>query len=305
MIEDLSFQFLIQGDDAHFGIGFVLLVVGAIIAAIVTRSKVEISRGPYFVYWTLIFFALQAVQIIWFQVVAAIAGGYLWMLMLISLVSCIATGYFHCRIAMARSRDAHGHGRMAFLAFIPFANFWLLLTPSKKAISANRAPTIPLLSGGLGVLTGFVLLAAGIGVGVYISIGFGVYIDVQSRMMDTQTQNEPVSEHAWVDSMIRSNGLEDTLRLMAAETQTPITVDEVTTLARIEADWTQLRRTYIVDLEGMVMTEEFRSRILNGICAYLAFEPILRANGSIREVYVERDGHEVGAVMVTREECGF
>ena len=114
-----------------------------------------------------------------------------------------------------------------------------------------------------------------------------------------------MSEHAWVDSMIRSNGLEDTLRLMAAETQTPITVDEVTTLARIEADWTQLRRTYIVDLEGMVMTEEFRSRILNGICAYPAFEPILRANGSFREVYVERDGHEVGAVMVTREECGF
>ena len=222
------------------------------------------------------------------------------MLMLISLVSIIATGYFLCRIAMARSRDAYGHGRMAFLAFIPFANFWLLLTPSKKAISANRAPAIPLLSGGLGVLTGFVLLAAGIGVGVYI-----VYIDVQSRMMETQTQNEPVSEHAWVDSMIRSNGLEDTLRLMAAETQTPITVDEVTTLAGIEADWTQLRRTYIVDLEGMVMTEEFRSRILNGICAYPAFEPILRANGSILEIYVERDGHEVGAVMVTREECGF
>ena len=225
------------------------------------------------------------------------AGGYLWMLMIISLVSLIAAGYFLCRIAMARSRDAYGHGRMAFLAFIPYANFWLLLTPSKKAISANRAPTIPLLSGGLGVLTGFVLLAAGIGV--------GVYIDVQSRMMETQTQIEPVSEHAWVDSMIRSNGLEDTLRLMAAETQTPITVDEVTTLARIEADWTQLRRTYIVDLEGMVMTEEFRSRILNGICAYPAFEPLLRANGSFREVYVERDGHEVGAVMVTREECGF
>ena len=90
------------------------------------------------------------------------------MLMIISLVSLIAAGYFLCRIAMARSRDAYGHGRMAFLAFIPYANFWLLLTPSKKAISANRAPTIPLLSGGLGVLTGFVLLAAGIGVGVYI-----------------------------------------------------------------------------------------------------------------------------------------
>ena len=297
MIEDLSIQFLNQGEGALFGVSLVLVVVGAIIAVIVPRSKAEISRAPYFVYSALIYFALQAVQIIWFQVVAAMAGGYLWMLMMISLVSLIANGYFLCRIAMARSRDAYGHGRMAFLAFIPFANFWLLLTPSKKAISANRAPAIPLLSGGLGVLTGFVLLAAGMSVGVYIG--------VQSRMMETQTQIEPVSEHAWVDSMIRSNGLEDTLRLMAAEAQTPITVDEVTTIARIEADWTQLRRTYIVDLEGMVMTEEFRSRIVNNICAYPAFEPILRANGSFREVYVERDGHEVGAVMVTREECGY
>ncbi len=179
--------------------------------------------------------------------------------MAISLTASIAGGYFFCRIAIARSHDAYGHGRMAFLAFIPIANFWLLLTPSKNVMSANRTPTIPLLSGGLGVVTGFVLLATAFGV--------TVYIEEQGRVMDSQTQIEPVSQQAVIDSMIRSNGLEETLRLVAAEAQTPITVDEVTTLARMEAAGTQLRRIYVVDLAGMRLTEEFAARSRNGICA--------------------------------------
>jgi hypothetical protein len=40
-------------------------------------------------------------------------------------------------------------------------------------------------------------------------------------------------------------------------------------------------------------------------CAWPAFEPTLRAGGSIRKVYLERGGREIGAVMVTRQECGF
>lgn len=137
------------------------------------------------------------------------------------------------------------------------------------------------------------------------SVGVTVYIEEQGRRMEQQAQTEPASQQTGIEFMIRSNGLEETLQLMSAESQTPITVDDVTTLARIEADGTQLRRTYIVDLEGMTMTEEFRVGSRNGICAWPAFEPILRAGGSIREVYVERSGREIGAIMVTRDECGF
>ncbi len=186
---------------------------------------------------------------------------------------------------------------MALLAFIPIANFWLLMTPSKHAISANRVPTIPILSGGLGVVTGFILLAA--------TIGVTVYIEEQARQMEQRAQLEPMSQQAGIDFLIRSNGLEGTLKLLADESQTPITVDNVTTLARIEAIGTQLRRTYIVDFEGMTMTDQFQRGSRNGICAYEPFEPLLRAGATIREIYVERSGREIGAVMVTRQECGF
>ena len=124
-------------------------------------------------------------------------------------------------------------------------------------------------------------------------------------MLEQQAQIDPVSQQAAIESMIRLHGVEETLHLMAAESQTPIAVDEVTTLARIEAAGTQLRRTYVVDLEGWSISEEFRRRSRDSICASAPFEPILRAHGSIREIYVERSGRQIGSVIVTRDECTF
>ena len=186
-----------------------------------------------------------------------------------------------------------------FLAFIPIANFWLLLARPKDEMSVYRVPTIRLLSGGLGVLSGLILLAA--------TVGVNVYFDRQFRLMEQQAQEEPASQHDAIEAMIRSSGLEETLRAIAAVsgTNTPIPVDEVTTLARIEAAGMQLRRTYVVEAGGMTLTEEHRARSQGAICAWPPFEPILRAGGSIREVFVQRSGDEIGTVIVTRDECGF
>ena len=278
-----SIQYLIQSENIITAFGVGLTIVGAVIAAIVTRSKVEISRAPYFAYMAFIIFAVSAVQIVWLLVNSAMTGGFLWVLVAITHTAQIAAGYFYCRIAMGRSRDAYGDGRMAFLAFIPIANFWLLFVRSKSAMSAERLPTRRLLSGGLGVVTGFVVLAATIAVNVYIGQRlFPIEQRAKIEPVSEQAQIEPLSEQELVDSLIRSKGLEETLQLMATEAQTPITVDEVTTLARIEADWTQLRRTYIVDVEGLTITEDFRTDIRDGICAWPAFRPILQADGSIQ-----------------------
>ena len=107
MLEDLAIQFVIQSEDTLKGIGLGLTIVGAVIAVIITRSKVEIARTTYFAYSALIFFAVSAVQIVWLQSIPAMTGGYLWVLMAISLTASIAGGYFFCRIAIARSHDAY------------------------------------------------------------------------------------------------------------------------------------------------------------------------------------------------------
>ena len=168
MLEDFAIQFLSQSEGALTLIGLGLAIVGAIIAAIVTRSNVQIARAPYFVYLALIGFVVSAVQIVWLQSIPAGRGGYLWVLIAISLAAAIAGGYFACLLAMARSRDA-----------------------------------------------------------------------------------------------------------------------------------------YIVNINGWKVTEEHRARSSNAICAWPPFQPIIWAGGTIREVYVERNGRVVGAVMVTRNECRY
>lgn len=297
MLEAIAIQFVSQSEDTLKAAAYGLVVVGAVIAALATRSNAEIARTPYFAYSAIILFAVSVAQIVWLQSLSAMMGGYLWLLMLVSIAASLIGGFSLCRIAMARSRDAYGHGRSAFLAFIPIANFWLLLTPTRNAVSANRTPTIPLFSGGLGVLTGFVLLVAASSV--------TAFIDMQAREMEQRARTEPLSQQASMEFLIRSNGLEGTVKLLADQSQTPITVDNVTTLARIEAAGTQLRRTYVVDFEGMIITDDFRQESRSGICAYAPIIPLLRAGATIREVYVERGGHEIGSIMVTRQECGL
>ncbi len=156
-----------------------------------------------------------------------------------------------------------------------------------------------LLSGGLGVLTGFVALAA--------SAGVNVYLEVQARVMEQAADVSPRSQQAAIGQLIRTEGLEETLRVMAAEAaaETPIFVDDVTVLSRIEARGTMLRRTYSVDLVGMEITEEFRSAVREVVCDWPAFQPLFQAGGAVQEVYVERGGRDVGVLTITQAECRY
>jgi hypothetical protein len=104
---------------------------------------------------------------------------------------------------------------------------------------------------------------------------------------------------------IKSQGIEETLRVIAAQAETPVAIDSVTTLAQIEADGAQLRRSYVVDSTSKFMSNEFRIKVTNGICAYGPFISLLREGATIREIYLEPHGALIGAVMVSRDICGF
>jgi len=289
LIEDVAIAYTSQAELTITLIGVAFGIVGAILAGFTNRSESELARAPYFVYSSLITFALSVVPIVWLLSVPALAGGYLWVLMVISFAAPMASGFSLSKIAIARSRDACGHGRRAVLAFMPFVNLWLFLAPSKNALSANRVPTIPLLTGGLGVLSGFALL-----------VGAGLV----SAFIEQETPN-PASPQADIELMINSNGLEETLHRMAATSGAPIILDEVTTLARVEAVGTQLRRTYVVNLEDITISDDFRADTIRRICTYGTFVILLRAGAAIHEVYVRQDGQAIGDIMVARSACEF
>ncbi len=295
MLDDIAIQFVNQSESDLRIMGYALAILGGIIAGIVNKSKVELARTPYFAYSALIFLLVSAVQIIWLGSISAMSGGYLWVLMVVNIVASVIAGFFVGKIAIARSRDAYGHGRMAALAFIPVANFWLLLTASKNPLSANRAPTIPLLTGGLGVLSGFAMLIA--------TVAGTVFMKQEADRIAKREAAKPTSQRVGIEFMLKSHSLEKTLRLIATIPQTPIKIDEVTTLARIEADGIQLHRTYVVALDLATISDQFRVRILKAICSHSPFIPLLRAGARIREVYIKTDGSPIGAVLVTRDVC--
>jgi hypothetical protein len=296
MFEDLAIQYVSQTEDNQRLISYGIIIAGALVAAIFHKSTSELRRAPYFAYSGLLFFIYAASQLVWFDSIPAMTGGFLWVFMLVDVVVGLGVGYAFGIIAMARSRDAYGHARMAVLAFIPIANFWLLLTPSKNEVSANRAPTIPLLTGALGVLTGFVLLFGG--------VAMGAFIQVETNRMVAEAENDPAMQRAGIDMMLRGQGLEETLRQMAAEVLSQ-RVDETTTLLRVSGDGTTLRYVYEVSTNPNALPMSMRMGLVQQNCNFEALRPVIEAGATIEHFYQRTDGAEIGVVTVTRDICGY
>lgn len=297
MLEEVALQYVNQSEDSLKLIGYGLAVVGGVIAGLTHHSTSELPRAPYFAYSGMLFLATAAAQLVWLGSIPATSGGYLWAFMLVDVLVGVAVGYATGVIAMARSRDAYGHGGMAALAFIPLANFWLLLTPSKNGVSVNRAPTIPLLTGGLGVLSGFAMLIA--------AVALVTFIKMEGERMAMAAEADPAMQQMGIDFMIRSNGLEPTLKELALGVATPSPVDETTSLVKVEVDGTTLRYIYEVSVDAHELPNSMRTGLVTQNCNYMAMRPVIEAGGSLQHVYLSLDGSAIGTVDVNSSICGF
>ena len=298
MLEELAWKYITQSEIELRAMHFGLVVIGGMIGGAVTRSDAGLKRAPYFLYSALLFLALSAVQFIWLKSFDAFVGGYLWVFMAVDVVASILFGFFICKIALARSRDGFGTGGYAVLAFIPFANLVLLFKPSQDPASANARPVMGWMAGVVGVLIGIVVLGVAVSLSRYVE-------KATERQMAELAESNPEFATTSIEVMLQADGLASVLKIMAAEAPTPVVVDEITMLTRVEAIGDELRRTYVVSFDMPPFHESFRDEIERGICAYSAFEPLLEAGATINEVYVLGDGSALGDYRVTRESCGF
>ena len=280
-----------EGTLSSIGVGIAFL--GFIAALVVqSRSKSELQRAPYFAFSALLYLLSSALLFAWLFIPQAMTLSILWVLVFCVFLIIAVIGYGYGVIALARSRDAFGHGRYAILAFIPLAGLVLLGKPSKNAMSLNRIPTIQLLSGGLGVLLGIAMFVVSY-----------VLSDWAETRLDAMVEN--ADPGMGIELMLRTQGIDATLRAMADEAQLPVMIDEVTTLTFLKAVGTRFQRTYIVSRDGMVMSTQFRTGLVQNFCAYEPFMPLLRAGATFEEVYVNKDGSEIGSQVITRDICGF
>lgn len=296
MLEEIAIQYISQTEESIHLLSFGITIAGAVLSAIFHKSDLELRRAPYFAYTGILLFISAVSQFVWLGSVQAITGGFLWVFMLVDVVVGLATGYGFGIIAMARSRDAYGHARLAALSFIPIANFWLLLTPSKTELSAKRAPTIPLLTGSVGVLTGFVLLVA--------SMGLSGLIQVETERIVAKAGNEPTMQRASIEMMLRGQGLEKALRKMAAEVPSQ-RIDEVTTLKRVLGDGTTLRYIYEISADLDALPRSTRFSLVQHNCEYEALRPVIEEGAIVEHVYQRTDGSEIGVVTITPDVCNY
>lgn len=288
MLEDLALQYSEIPEDEMRLIGYGLAILGGIIGGLTYRSTKEIRRADYFAASGLIFLCIAAVTFGGAQfIVQAIVGGFFWVVIAAALLATVVGGFFLARIAADRSRDAYGHGRMAALAFIPLANLWLLLTPSKNKATSSHGRAMRLLCSGLSILPGFLLFG--------LSVSLLNYAEVEGMRR---------FEEAAAAGDLTVAMLDQILAAMAAEVQPPVKVDETTTVIRVEAVGRELRISYEVDPALDFLATDMRINLLQQNCSDEVLSSAFDAGAVFKHIYLRKDGTEIGVVEVTKAACG-
>jgi hypothetical protein len=270
---------------------YALTILGGLAGGLTGRSIAELARAPYFALSCLVFLVSGVVSYTSVPfIIPAMTGGYFWVPVAATLAVPLVNGFFIARISKSRSRDAYGHAKWAALAFIPFANLWLWLTPSKNEISANRVPTIPLLSSGLGVVSGFVMLIGGIAFQAYSEIAITQLVEDAMASGELTAFNRSPADMAVA---------------MAASIEAPMVVDELTTLVRMEANGTVLRYVYELSGEQTQLNGSAVTMIIQQNCNFEPLTPYIQDGLILEHLYLRMDGSEIGTVAVTKEICGF
>jgi hypothetical protein len=270
--------------------------LGVIAAAFLQNNSNHLSCGPYIALGGLLVLTTGVSQLIWLDFISAIKGGYVWVLMLVDFVAGFVFGYALGVIAMARSRDAFGHARLAVLAIIPIANLWLMAAPSKSPESNHSVPTFGMLSGAKGVLVGFFAFAA------YVAL-MGFIREETSRAM-AAAESDPAIVQAGMASALRAEGLESTLMQIADESPS-LRIDEITMLRGVEAAGTTLRYLYEVSIDADALPNGMRAELIEQNCTNQGLRPLVEAGAAIEHVFLRLDGSEIGTVAITRNICGY
>ncbi len=178
------------------------------------------------------------------------------------------------------------------MALVPFVN----LVPffkrpadwTRETSGANLTNTV--------VVLGVALVAVGAG------LGKAAKEDIAA--MHRRAACDPAMQHVSLEMMLRSQGLETTLRDLAGGAQGQ-RIDDVTTLMRVEADGTTLRFVYEMSIDEPTLPLSAGAGILTQNCTQEASRPLIGAGATIEHVYRHADGSDYGTVTVTRALCGY
>lgn len=295
MVEDFAWTVSVYVETHPRLAAYVLMLLGACLAMVLDRSTREMERARYFALTALILIFSNLTRGIWFASHGAIVGGYLSLIVAADIFRLVAIGYMFGVIAMARSRNAYGHSGRAFLAFIPLANLWLLFTPPRYE-AQGKAPSFRLLSGEVGVIIGILLWFVAIGTGNLIAKSVERFVAAIGE--DRQVARVQLKQ------TIRINGIRAAIKQSVSGVKTPMDVDDLVTLTKIEADDVTVRYTYgIKDADAKFDVEVLRSLTAEHNCGDTLARILIDAGARLQHIYLHKDGSEIANFFVVQSAC--
>jgi hypothetical protein len=170
MIEDFALSVLDTQESYAVLACAVLIALGGILAWATGRPRRALRRAPYFALKGIAVLGLTQLHHIALQMVGpALAGEYLWALILMLAVGYLLYGFVLVRLSAARSLDAFGHVNFALLGLVPLLSLMLLFKRSKEDPSVRPWASTGLLSGEMGVFLGFATFVLAIALNNYLA----------------------------------------------------------------------------------------------------------------------------------------
>jgi hypothetical protein len=294
MLEEFAFGLLNRSEGELTVLGLLLTVAGFVAALAIRRgATLSLRRVPYFIWSAAVFGLASALPLAWLLTIEAAQNGVLWTLVALVYGGIFAFGYAYGVLGHARSVNAYGDGGSAWIAIVPFANLVLFF---KRPADWSKGTLGKLALGTLGVVFGLFLMLLGAGI--------GKVAEQRAGAMVLRAQNDPEMQQISINMMLTNQGLETTLRQMAAEVPSQ-RVDEVTTLLRVESAGSVLRYVYEISTDVAVLPASISQGLAQSNCLFELMRPVIEAGATIEHVYQRVDGSEIGTVTVTRQVCGY
>lgn len=290
---DQFFASLLVNEAAIIGIALALMIAGGIAAGLFLDIQATLRRVTYLWAVVLIGLGLTASQFLWVLTPAAADAGLLSLLAIVAFSAFAAFGAALYAASAARSRHIEGDTSLAWMAFVPLINLWLIFRSGRPDPDSEARPRSP--------VSRFVLDPILV-LGALLVLVLGQGIDHALQDVPLYDATDSVALRTL---MTQSQTLEESFATEARLTRAdlPIRIDEITVLSEIEARGRTLRITYDVEREIPGFRSDFETTLAAMQCAPEMFAADLARGGTIEMVYRAPDGRIIATFEITAADC--
>lgn len=283
MLEGLTITVFQMGHDAFLGLNYVVVLLGAGMAALFLRApKAPLARSWYYCYTSITLFLLAALGFVWVLYGPLVKLGVSFLVLLVSALAALAMGVFLAQINRARSLDAFGHGRRAWMGFVPPFNLVLLFQKSADAVGAPGSS-----------IAGWAGLAL-------MVLGTIVRTEVGQTL---EASNAELAKDPEFNA-IQLQGIDAAIDAQIAVENVPVQVAADLTLfavTRGPGDQVIQYDYQFSDPDVTSLSEDGRRQILTFMCGRLL--PLLKAGATGVLRFTRPDGTEIDSIYLYLYEC--